>query len=102
MQKNENYPSRETKELFQAVLKLKNSDEAIKFFRDLLTIKEIQELSSRFQIAKDLYLKKDSYQTIAKKHKLSSTTVTRVAHWLYHGMDGYKLVLDKIIKSNKI
>lgn len=102
MYKNENYPSKETKELFQTILKLKNTDEAVKFFRDLLTIKEIQEFSLRWQIAKDLYLKKGSYQVIAKKHKVSSTTVTRVAHWLHHGMDGYKLVLDKITKSNKI
>ena len=54
MQKQENFPSKTTKELFNSILKLKNTDESIGFFRDLLTIKEISEISTRFQIAKDL------------------------------------------------
>lgn len=101
MQKRENYPSKITKELFKAVLKLKNKDEAVCFFRDLLTIKEINDISTRFQIAKDLYQKNGSYQTIAKKHQVSTTTVTRVAHWLYNGMNGYKLILSRILPKQK-
>jgi TrpR-related protein YerC/YecD len=101
MHREENYPSKEAKELLAAILKLKSLNEAVKFFRDLLTIKEINDSSTRFQIAKDLYLKKGSYQTIAKKHRVSTTTVTRVAHWLYHGMFGYKLILQRITKSSK-
>jgi TrpR-related protein YerC/YecD len=96
------YPSLKTKELYKSILKLNNSSEAIKFFRDLLTIGEIQEFSIRFQIAKDLYNQTGSYQTIAKKHKVSTTTVTRVAHWLNHGMGGYKLILERIVKGDKM
>lgn len=83
-------------ELHAAILKLKNQDEVARFLRDLLTLPEIREFGKRFQIAKALYLKQGSYQAIAKKLKVSTTTVTRVAHWLHHGRGGYKLVLDRL------
>ena len=94
--KKEKYPSKENKELFSNILKLKNLNEAVCFFRDLLTIKEIKDFSVRFQIAKLLYQKKFSYEQIAKKCHVSTTTVTRVAHWLYHGMGGYKIILSRL------
>jgi len=99
--KREQYPSKEAKELFKAILKLRSENEASLFFRDLLTIKEIAEFSTRFQIAKLLYQKKLSYDKISKICQTSTTTVTRVAHWLNHGMDGYKLILDRLLKSSK-
>lgn len=101
MHKNENYPSANNKELFKAILKLKNLDEAISFFRDLLTIKEINDISSRFQQAKLLLQKKYSYQEIAKICQVSTTTVTRTAHWLYHGMGGYKLIFSRLLSKKK-
>jgi len=96
MHNQENYPSKETKELLSAILKLKNKNEAVKFFRDLLTIKEINDLTLRFKIAQLLYQRKYSYEKIAKKCQISTTTVTRVAHWLFKGMGGYKLILDRL------
>ncbi|MBI4035013.1 MAG: helix-turn-helix domain-containing protein [Candidatus Chisholmbacteria bacterium] len=83
-------------ELYTAILKLKTPTEAARFFRDLLTLPEIREFSKRFQIAKALYRKDRSYAHIAKKLGVSTTTVTRVAHWLHHGRGGYKLVLDRL------
>lgn len=85
-----------SQQLYTAILKLKTHDEAARFFRDLLTLPEITEFSKRFQIAKALYKNEGSYQTIARKLHVSTTTVTRVAHWLHHGRGGYKLVLDKL------
>lgn len=83
-------------ELYSAILKLKTSDEVARFLRDLLTLPEIREFGKRFQIAKALYLHQGSYQTIARKLHVSTTTVTRVAHWLHHGRGGYKLILDRL------
>jgi len=99
--KEKRYPSKETKELFEAILNLKNLSEACLFFRDLLTIKEIDDSSSRFQIAKLLHQRKFSYEKIAKHCKVSTTTVTRVAHWLRHGLGGYKLILNRLSDSSK-
>lgn len=97
----EKYPSKENKELFSGILKLKSLNEAIRFFRDLLTIKEINDFSTRFQIAKLLSQKKFSYEQIAKKCQVSTTTVTRVAHWLQHGMGGYKIILSRLSSKKK-
>ena len=101
MYKEEKYPDKDAKQLFEAILSLKNTNEAAKFFRDLLTIKEIKNFSSRLKIAKLLYQNKYSYEQIAKKCKVSTTTVTRVAHWLNHGLGGYKILLARLLFKKK-
>ncbi|MBI4130506.1 helix-turn-helix domain-containing protein [Candidatus Roizmanbacteria bacterium] len=94
----ENYPNKKAKELMSAIAKLETTDEAVRFFRDLLTPPEINEFANRFQIAKRVYQGK-SYAEIAKELGVSTTTVTRVALWLNHGMDGYRLILDRLMKK---
>ena len=89
------YPSPSEQELFKAILELKGKKEAANFFRDLLTSTEISEFANRWKIARLLYSGK-SYLKIAKETGTSTTTVTRVAHWLNKGMGGYKKVLDKL------
>lgn len=84
-----------TKDLFKAILTLKNVNEAKKFFRDLLTEQEIIEFGKRWQAAKMLN-KRIAYSIIEKETGLSSATVARVSKWLNKGMDGYKLVLKRI------
>jgi len=87
----------ETSELYKAVLKLKTADEAKRFFRDLLTIEEITEMSKRWQAARLLNQGKP-YREIAAKTGLSTTTVTRVANWLKNGSGGYRLMLNRLKK----
>ena len=36
------------------------------------------------------------YLEVAQRTHASTTTVTRVAHWLRHGEDGYRLALDRL------
>jgi uncharacterized protein YerC len=36
------------------------------------------------------------YHEVSKKTGASTTTVTRVAHWLRHGEGGYRLLLDRL------
>jgi len=92
------YPTKQTKELFKAILALKNEKEATAFFRDLLTLPEISDFTQRFQIAKLLY-QGNSYAKIARKLKASTTTVSRVAHWLFHGRSGYQLILKRLFSK---
>ena len=87
------------KQLYEAILKLKNIDEAARFLRDLLTLPEIEDFSTRLEIARLLSQNKFSYEQIAKKCLVSTTTVTRVSHWLNHGMNGYKLILSRLSRS---
>lgn len=90
------YPTIKMKELFEAILTLKDEKEAADFFRDLLTIAELDEFSNRWQMAKLLVAGK-SYLEIAKKLHTSTTTVTRVANWLNNGMGGYKLAVKRTL-----
>lgn len=93
--------SQETKKLYTAILKLKSLPEAEKFFRDLLTLPEIVEFTKRWQIAQALWQNQGSYETIAKKLQVSTTTVTRVAHWLHHGKGGYELILRRLFPPSR-
>lgn len=90
------YPSAADKELVAAFATLKSEKEITGFLRDLLTPSEIEEFSRRFQIAKLLWTTNKSYIEIAEKVGTSTTTVTRVAQWLYkENWKGYRSVLQR-------
>src|SRR3989344_9627018 len=82
-------------ELFEAVLKLKNQSEARRFFRDLLTKKELIEFSQRWKVALMLH-KKVPYTKIELETGMSSTTIARVHRWLKKGAGGYRLMIKKL------
>jgi len=92
------YPTREMKELYQAILSLKTPEEAANFFRDLLTISELKEFANRWQMVLMLSEGKP-YLEIAKKLKVSTTTVARVAHWLHEGCGGYQTILKRMTNA---
>lgn len=92
------YPTKEMRELYLAILKIKTVDECATFFRDLLTMAEITEFANRWQTVK-LLRKGVPYATIAAKLKISSATVTRVAYWLKNGMGGYQAIADRMFEN---
>jgi TrpR-related protein YerC/YecD len=81
-------------ELFDAILSLRTEEEAAAFFRDLCTLSELEALTHRWQVAR-LVEAGLPYQAIAAQTGASTTTVTRVAHWLRHGEGGYRLALER-------
>ena len=87
--------TRGMKELFDAVSTIQTASEAKKFMRDLCTISELQAMSERLQVVKSIQ-KELPYRTISQKTGASTATITRVAHWLHHGMGGYELVLGRV------
>lgn len=91
----QHWKNRETKELFEAIMKLKNMEEAHMFFRDLCTSEEIDEMARRWQAAQMLAQERP-YREVAREARLSTTTVARVAHWLNFGKGGYQLVLRRL------
>ena len=91
--------NQDTDALFEAILKLKNLDETQRFFRDLLTEKELVELGQRWKVARML-AKRIRYTKIAQETGMSSTTIARVHKWLKKGMGGYKLILERL-KENR-
>jgi len=88
-------------ELMKVVVVLKNPNEAAKFFRDLLTEKELIEFGNRWKAARML-ADNVRYVDIEKETGLSSTTVARVSNWLNRGTGGYKLMLNKINHHNNL
>lgn len=85
----------QTESLLQAVLTLKNPQEAKLFFRDLLTEKELIEFANRWKAAQ-LLNAQVPYSQIEKETGLSSTTIARIAKWLNNGLGGYQLVLNNL------
>jgi TrpR-related protein YerC/YecD len=96
------YPSQKDKELIQAFATLKGEKEIAALFRDLLTSAEIEELSRRFHIARLLWTTQLSYLDIAQTVDTSTTTVTRVAQWLYkEPWQGYAVVLKRLYGASQ-
>lgn len=90
----QSYKTKNDREKFltKSFLKLKTEQEVANFLRDLLTIKEIEEFANRLEMAR-LLDQGMSYKAISKKLNVSTTTVTRTAHWLFHGCGGYEKVI---------
>ena len=63
------------------------------FLRDIATLSELQALSERLEVAR-LLGNGLSYRQIAKETGASTTTVTRVAHFLENGEGGYRRFLN--------
>lgn len=81
--------------LFQAILKLQTIEECQAFFDDLCTIKEIQDLSQRFDVA-NMLDEGRNYQEISRATGASTATICRVNKCLNYGSQGYRTMLDRI------
>jgi len=81
--------------LFDAVMRLESRDELQRFFRDLCTRHELEELSARWTVVQ-LLDEGLSYRRIAEATGVSTTTVTRINEWLHHGMGGYGTALQRL------
>jgi TrpR-related protein YerC/YecD len=81
--------------LAQAILALQTEEDCYKLFDDLFTIREIQDLSQRLEVARDL-AEGASYQKTMDKTGASSATIGRVKRCLDYGEGGYRLVLARL------
>jgi TrpR-related protein YerC/YecD len=81
--------------LCDALLALRTRAEMAAFLRDACTIGELEALGHRVAAARLLDAGGATYATIAQVVGTSTTTVTRVAHWLRHGEGGYHIALDR-------
>ena len=86
-------------DFFDAVLKLKDKESCRKFFEDVCTFKEMQDISQRLEVAK-LLSEKYNYQDVSKETGASATTISRVNKCLTYGKGGYEVAL-KILKDEK-
>lgn len=87
---------RETaQQLSEVLLAIQDTQTMHNFLRDVMTEKEIIEISSRLEAARMLQAG-DTYTNIIAKTKLSSRTVARISEWLQNGCNGYRSALRVI------
>lgn len=84
-----------TDRFFQAILNLNTPEECSRFFEDICTIKEIQDMSQRLEVATLLNNGK-SYQEVLAQTGVSTATISRVNKCLNYGSGGYKEAIDKL------
>ena len=70
--------------LYQAILRLDNLDDCIRFFDDLCAVTELRTLEQRYDVAKCL-LQGKVYAEIRRETGASSATVSRVNRMLNYG-----------------
>ena len=85
--------------LFKAILSLETEEECAAFFEDICTIKELQDISQRLEVA-SMLVSGRSYQEISKLTGASTSTISRVNRCINYGAGGYSLVIGKEEESN--
>ena len=83
-------------DLCAALASLDGRDDVAAFLRDACTLSELEAICHRLEVARLLDRGGRTYLEIAKEVGTSTTTVTRVAHWLHHGEGGYRIALDRL------
>ena len=81
--------------LAKAFLALENEEDCYRLFEDLFTIREVQDLAQRLEVAQ-LLNRKATYTEIVEKTGVSTATIGRVNRALNYGAGGYQLVLKKL------
>lgn len=90
----EPWRSKQMQALFETIRDLESTAETEAFLRDLCTVSELEAMAHRWEVVKlvDAGL---PYLEVAARAGASTTTVTRVAHSLRYGQDGYRQALDR-------
>ena len=81
--------------LYRAILTLDTVEDCCRFFNDGCTIKELQAMSQRLEVAIQLSNGKN-YNQVSEDTGASSATISRVNKCLLYGAGGYRLVIDRM------
>ena len=95
MEFNSKIKSEQVDGFFEAILLLENKEECYRFFEDICTIKEIQAIAQRLEVAKLLKANK-TYNEIEAETGASTATISRINRALNYGAEGYNIVLRKL------
>ncbi|MBQ8081722.1 MAG: TrpR-like protein, YerC/YecD [Clostridia bacterium] len=83
-----------TDRLFRVLLKLTSLEECYDLFEDLCTIKELQDMAQRLEVA-FLLDEGKKYQEIMDRTSVSSATISRINKCLLYGSGGYRRAIDR-------
>ena len=79
--------------LYDAILSLDSKEKCYEFFDDLCTVKELQSMAQRIEVAR-LLKSNRTYVEIAEKTGASTVTISRVNRILQYGNKCLSQVLD--------
>lgn len=95
-QSNDNlWTSAQTRQLVEVMSSIGDIQTMKNFIQDVMTEKEIIEISARLEAARMLSIG-ETYANIINKTKLSSRTVARISDWLKNGYSGYQAALKAV------
>jgi len=86
--------------LVKAFMAIDDEQECVDFLEDVMTYKEMQDISQRILVAKMLS-EQAVYNKIVEETGASTATISRVNRSYNYGSGGYAKILDKINKENK-
>ena len=92
--------NKQTDLLVRALLSLENEEQCYQLLEDLLTIREVRDLSQRLEVAQMLK-NKVTYTEIVASTGASTATIGRVNRCLTYGAGGYEYVLNKLEPSEE-
>ena len=85
----------DTEALVDAILRLDDRGDALRFLRDLCTLGELHDHAQRWAVVRLLDAGMH-YAEISRRTGASTATITRIASWLNHGEGGYRGMLDRL------
>lgn len=97
----EDWQTDDMRELFGAILRLEDGDEAAAFFRDLCTLGELRDMSQRWAVVR-LLEQGLHYADISRRTGASTATITRIASWLHHGEGGYQRMVGRLRDAGEL
>ena len=86
--------------LFKALLALQTEEECADFLEDLMTRKELADVSQRLLVAQMLS-EQAVYSRIVEKTGASTATISRVNRAYHYGAGGSKTILKRIDGESK-
>jgi TrpR-related protein YerC/YecD len=89
------YHNKDMDYLYRGILSLQTREECYAFFEDICTIKELQAMTQRLQVAKQLHEGRN-YNEVCRDTGASSATICRVNKCLNYGDGGYRTVLERL------
>lgn len=91
--------TREVEQLLNALLRIEDADEAYALLVDVCTVRELQEMATRLEVAR-LLDAGEHYAAIQERTGASATTISRVSKALNYGADGYRRILDRLARPD--
>ena len=85
--------------LVKSIMTLESEEECKAFLEDIMTAKEILDISQRVVVAKMLS-EQAVYNKIAEETGASTATISRVNRSYSYGTGGYKTVLSRLEKKD--